>query len=60
MGPLFHLTHDRGINSKFHSTRQDDLKMSEVFRIYSMSKDELQEEVKNWQSNKKMMDGISQ
>ncbi|WP_372905392.1 galactosyltransferase-related protein [Rhodohalobacter sp.] len=51
-GPLFHLTHDRGINSKFHSSRQDDIKMSEVFRIYSMSKDELKEEVKNWYRNK--------
>lgn len=47
-GPLFHLTHDRGINSKFHSSRQDDVKMSEVFRIYSMTEEELKREVKSW------------
>jgi predicted glycosyltransferase involved in capsule biosynthesis len=50
-GALFHLTHDRGINSKFHSTRQSDVKMSEVFRIYSMTSEELQEEVKHWHQN---------
>lgn len=36
------------VNSKFHSSRQGDVKLSEVFRIYSMTSDELQEEVKYW------------
>ncbi len=47
-GPLFHLSHDRGINSRFHSPRQDDMKTSEVFRIYAMSKNELNDEIKGW------------
>jgi len=47
-GSMFHLTHERGVNSKFHSSRQGDVKLSEVFRIYSMTSDELQEEVKYW------------
>lgn len=50
-GPLFHLTHGRGISSKFHSPRQDDIKFSEVLRIYTMSKGELEEEVKTWGDN---------
>lgn len=47
-GPLFHLTHGRGISSKFHSPHQDDIKFSEVLRIYTMSNDELEEEVRTW------------
>lgn len=51
-GSLFHLTHERGVNSKFHSSRQDEIKTSEVFRIYSMSKSELETEIKSWESLK--------
>ncbi|MDR8393836.1 galactosyltransferase-related protein [Aliifodinibius sp. S!AR15-10] len=47
-GPLFHLTHDRGINSKFHTDGQIKIKHNEVLRILSMSKKELREEVKSW------------
>lgn len=47
-GPLFHLTHERGLNSKFHTNEQDHIKMSEIFRIAAMSKRELEEEIKSW------------
>lgn len=47
-GPLFHLTHERGLNSKFHTDEQNQIKMSEIQRIAAMSKDELKEEVKSW------------
>lgn len=47
-GPLFHLTHERGINSTFHSSSQDDVKLSELLRTAAMSKSELNDEVKNW------------
>lgn len=47
-GPLFHLTHERGINSQFHSSKQDDIKASEVFRLYAMSKEEMLDEIKKW------------
>lgn len=47
-GPLFHLTHERGINSRFHSSKQDDIKASEVFRLYAMSKEEMLNEINQW------------
>ncbi|MEX2600011.1 MAG: galactosyltransferase-related protein [Balneolaceae bacterium] len=47
-GPLFHLTHDRGINSTFHATEQSSIKHSEILRIIGMSKKELMKEVQNW------------
>ena len=47
-GPLFHFTHERGINSSFHASDQDELKMSEIYRIYAMSKKELKEEINSW------------
>jgi hypothetical protein len=47
-GPLFHLTHERGINSRFHSSKQDDIKASEVLRLYAMSKEEMIKEIKKW------------
>lgn len=47
-GPLFHLTHERGFNSDFHTKEQNQIKMSEIHRIASMSKQELEEEVKSW------------
>lgn len=51
-GPLFHLTHERGINSTFHSSNQDDVKLAELKRTVAMSKRELKDEVEDWgQSN---------
>lgn len=50
-GPLFHLTHERGINSKFHTNEQNSIKMSEILRIHSMSKSELEGEIKTWDHN---------
>ncbi|WP_439487344.1 hypothetical protein [Algoriphagus sp.] len=47
-GVLFHLTHERGINSTFHSPNQDNRKMAEIHRSIAMSKEELQEEVRRW------------
>ncbi|GAA5521066.1 hypothetical protein LQ318_04925 [Aliifodinibius salicampi] len=47
-GPLFHLTHDRGENSTFHAEEQKNIKISEIYRIASMSKKELGEEVNSW------------
>lgn len=48
-GPMFHLTHDRGLNSRFHTDEQNSIKMSELHRIATLSKRELEEEVKSWQ-----------
>ncbi len=50
-GPLFHLSHERGINSTFHSSNQDDLKMAELVRSSSMSKTELEGEIKKWKTS---------
>lgn len=47
-GPLFHLSHERGVNSTFHSPNQDDLKIAELFRSLAMSKEELKVEVSKW------------
>ena len=47
-GALYHLTHERGVNSTFHSPNQDSRKMAEIHRSIAMSKDELQKEVKSW------------
>lgn len=44
-GPLFHLTHERGNNSEFHSPIQDYVKWAELQRPLMMSKDELREEL---------------
>ncbi|UGU15234.1 hypothetical protein LS482_16295 [Sinomicrobium kalidii] len=48
LGPLFHLSHERGENSRFHSPSQNDIKYSELLRIVSMSKEELNNEIKAW------------
>lgn len=45
-GELYHLTHERGINSKFHSPNQDSRKMTELNRNLAMSKEELRKEIK--------------
>lgn len=47
-GVLFHLTHERGVNSTFHSANQDNRKMTEIHRSIAMSKEELQQEIKSW------------
>lgn len=47
-GPLYHLSHDRGVNSNFHADEQQNIKFSEILRISAMSKDELQNEIKTW------------
>jgi predicted glycosyltransferase involved in capsule biosynthesis len=48
-GPLFHLTHERGQNSSFHSSKQADIKHTEILRIVAMSKRELKDEVNTWE-----------
>jgi predicted glycosyltransferase involved in capsule biosynthesis len=47
-GPLFHLSHERGLNSSFHSPNQKDKKMAEFQRSLVMSKKELKREIKSW------------
>lgn len=47
-GVLYHLSHERGINSKFHSTNQDSRKMEELSRHLAMSKEELWKEIKGY------------
>lgn len=47
-GPLFHLSHERGVNSSFHSSNQNDKKMTELQRSLVMSKKELKREIKSW------------
>ncbi|MBN3584800.1 hypothetical protein JYB64_20580 [Algoriphagus aestuarii] len=47
-GLLFHLTHERGRNSTFHSPNQDQIKMAEVYKSLSKSKQELQNEINKW------------
>lgn len=48
VGNLYHLSHERGQNSNFHSPNQNRRKMIELNRPLSMSKEELQEEVNDW------------
>ena len=50
-GVLYHLSHERGVNSTFHSPNQDSRKMVEIHRSFVMSKDELQREIREWQCN---------
>tara|TARA_R110002020_G_scaffold475301_1_gene709514 strand:- start:8273 stop:9058 length:786 start_codon:yes stop_codon:yes gene_type:complete len=49
-GCLFHLTHERGVNSNFHSPNQNDYKLAEILRILGHSKKELQDEISSWKS----------
>lgn len=48
-GYMYHFTHERGMNSQFHSSKQQTLKVDEYQRIALMSKVELEEEIKSWQ-----------
>ena len=50
-GPLFHLTHERGVNSNFHSPNQDDVKLAELNRSLAMSGSELRKEVESWKKD---------
>lgn len=50
-GPLFHLSHPRGINSSFHSDREDKGKWNDILRIKSLGKAELTNEVRKWKVN---------
>lgn len=47
-GPLFHLSHERGVNSSFHSPIQNDIKTAELQKSLVMSKKELKREIKSW------------
>lgn len=47
-GYMYHLTHDRGINSRFHSKRQGEMKQAELQRLALMSKKELSMEISDW------------
>ncbi|MBN7818035.1 galactosyltransferase-related protein [Algoriphagus pacificus] len=47
-GVLYHLTHERGLNSSFHSPNQDLKKMTELYKSINMSKEELKKEILNW------------
>ncbi|WP_114748970.1 galactosyltransferase-related protein [Pleomorphovibrio marinus] len=44
-GPLFHLSHGRGVNSTFQSLNQSDLKHAELYKTLSMSISELKEQI---------------
>ena len=50
-GPLFHLTHERSVNSGFHSPNQNDLKLAELNRSLAMSERELRNEVGKWKKD---------
>ena len=47
-GYMYHLTHDRGRNSRFHSEKQGEIKKAELMRLAMMSGEELKEEIKHW------------
>lgn len=47
-GCMYHLTHNRGINSRFHSAKQGEIKQAELERLAMMSKLEMIEEIKRW------------
>ena len=48
-GCLYHLSHHRSINSKYHSKRQQAVKMTELERLGNMSQEEMEREVKSWE-----------
>lgn len=47
-GSIFHLTHDRGVNSNFQSNLQKEYKQIELARISAKSKEELRSEIETW------------
>ncbi|MCG8320004.1 MAG: galactosyltransferase-related protein [Cytophagales bacterium] len=47
-GYMYHLSHDRGVNSRFHSKKQGEIKQAELERLGMMSKEELENEINSW------------
>lgn len=47
-GPLFHLSHPRGVNSNFHSIKENQGKWDDILYIKSFGKEELTNEVQGW------------
>lgn len=47
-GPLFHLTHPRGLNSTFHATKEDEGKWQDIQYIKSLGQKELTQEIRKW------------
>ena len=47
-GPLFHLSHPRGLNSAFHSFKEDQGKWDDILYIKSLGRKELTKEVQGW------------
>ncbi len=47
-GVIYHFTHRRFLNSKFHATEQQSIKFAEWLNVVNMSKQQLKEEVKSW------------
>lgn len=47
-GTMYHLSHPRGKNSQFHCPQESDVKNAELYRIASMSKEQLSDEISNW------------
>ncbi len=50
-GCLYHLSHHRSMNSKYHSKRQQEVKMTELERLSMMSKEEMESEVQSCVEN---------
>lgn len=47
-GPMFHLYHPRGTNSKYLSPEHREKQIAEFYRISALSKDALWEEIQTW------------
>jgi hypothetical protein len=47
-GPMYHFSHTRSANSKYHSKKQPELKNAELERLAFMSKNEMKNEINNW------------
>lgn len=47
-GALYHLTHQRGANSAFQNNQQRQWKREELKRLFSLSKEELKNEIQSW------------
>lgn len=54
-GPLFHLSHPRGINSGFRSEENRKAMLLEYLRICRMSKEELEKEISTWPQMKDVL-----
>jgi len=47
-GNIYHLSHQRNMNSTYHSKKQPELKNAELERLAMMSKMELTKEINGW------------